>query len=254
MQEAIQDISLECIALAQFIPFTCYMRVIMLDMTGPCGKIHVPNCYRTSNLCELRLCGRLRYFVWKIAMGTTSESMKAYSRQLDETEKLTYSQIILGLAISAIVLVGSTWGVLSLLNYSNVFNVNLVPANIVRYTTYMVLVSILATVVAIIILLLIIRWPSLVNLPLRIHRWRKKGIGEYFLSPEPTGNSFRNILRRSLYGSTLIVGISLTVIGIDLMLENGELIIPGGTFLLIASIIVLPITIMAYQGRRTVSS
>jgi len=46
MQEANQDISLECIALAQFIPFTCYMRVIMLDMLGRCGKFLVHNSFR----------------------------------------------------------------------------------------------------------------------------------------------------------------------------------------------------------------
>jgi len=179
-------------------------------------------------------------------MGSTSESMKAFSRQLDETEKLNYSQIVIGLAVSTLVLVGSTWGVLSLLNFVDFLNVDIDAASIVRYTTYMILTSILVTVVAVVISLLIIRWPGVVNLPLRIHRWRKKGIGEYFLSPEPSDQSFRNVLRRSLYGSILIIGISLTILGIDLMVESGESIIPGGTFLMVASIIVLPITIMEF--------
>ena len=172
--------------------------------------------------------------------------MKTFSRRLGEVDKLDHKQIATGLLISSVILVGSTWGLLSLLNFADVFNVNLDVANIVRYTTYMILASILATVVAVVISLLIIRWPRLVSLPLRIHRWRKKGIGEYFLSPEPSDQSFRNVLRRSLYGSILIVGISLTILGIDLMVESGENIIPGGTFLLIASIIVLPITIMEF--------
>jgi len=170
--------------------------------------------------------------------------MKAFSRQLEETERLNYSQILIGLVVSALVLIASTWGVLTLLNFAQVFIVD--PTNIVRYTMYMILASVLSTVVAIVISLTMIRWPRIVNLPLRVHRWAKKGTGEYFFSPEPPDQSWSNVVRRSLYGSILIVGISLTILGFDLMVESGSGIIPGGTFLMLASIIVLPITIMEF--------
>jgi hypothetical protein len=170
--------------------------------------------------------------------------MKAFSHQLEETERLNNMQIFFGLIGSAIVLIASTWGILTLLNFAQVFIVN--PTNLVRYTMYMVLASVLATVVAIIISLAMIRWPRLVSLPLRIHRLVKRGTGEYFLSPEPSDQSWGNVIRRSLYGSILIVGISLTILGFDLMVESGSKIIPGATFLMIASIIVLPFTIMEF--------
>jgi hypothetical protein len=177
-------------------------------------------------------------------MDDTSTSLKAFSKQLEETNQLSQLEIILGLLASLIILIASTWGVLSLLNFAQVFIVD--PANLIRYTMYMILASILATIVAIIISLAMIRYPRLVNLPLRIHRFVKRGTGEYFLSPESSDQSWSNVIRRSFYGSILIVGISLTILGFDLMVESGSQIIPGGTFLMIASIVVLPLTIMEF--------
>ncbi|MCK5264842.1 MAG: hypothetical protein KAR03_04480 [Candidatus Thorarchaeota archaeon] len=173
-----------------------------------------------------------------------SDSMKAFARQFEETESLSNQQILLGMIASVIILIGSTWGVLSLLNYVQIYIVD--PSNLVRYTMYMILASIVATVFAIIISLVMIRWPRIVSLPLRIHRFAKRRTGEYFLSPEPQDQSMSTVLRRSLYGSILVVGISLTVLGFDLMVANAEQIIPSGTFLMLASIIVLPITIMEF--------
>ena len=170
--------------------------------------------------------------------------MKAFARQFEETESLSNQQILLGMIASVIILIGSTWGVLSLLNYVQIYIVD--PSNLVRYTMYMILASIVATVFAIIISLVMIRWPRIVSLPLRIHRFAKRRTGEYFLSPEPQDQSMSTVLRRSLYGSILVVGISLTVLGFDLMVANAEQIIPSGTFLMLASIIVLPITIMEF--------
>ncbi|MBA7572762.1 hypothetical protein ES708_14548 [subsurface metagenome] len=170
--------------------------------------------------------------------------MKAFARQFEETESLSNQQILLGMTGSVIILIGSTWGVLSLLNYVQIYIVD--PSNLVRYTMYMILASVIATVFAIIVSLVMIRWPRIVNLPLRIHRFAKRGTGEYFLSPEPQDQSMSTVLRRSLYGSILVVGISLTVLGFDLMVANAEQIIPSGTFLMLASIIVLPITIMEF--------
>lgn len=173
-----------------------------------------------------------------------SESMKAFSRQLKETESLNYMQILIGLIASAIILIASTWGLLSLLTFVQRYIVD--PTNLVRYTMYMILASVGTTAIAIVIVVAMIRWPRLVSLPLRIHRWAKRGTGEYFLSPEPSDQSWGNVIRRSLYGSILIVGISLTFLGFDLMVESGSGIIIGGTFLMAVSIIILPITIMEF--------
>ena len=173
-----------------------------------------------------------------------SESMKAFTRQLEEAEGLTNRQIIFGLIGSVIFLVASTWGVLSLLNSVQIFIVDL--NNLVRYTMYMVLGAILSIVIAVIISLAMIRWPRIVNLPLRIHRFAKRGTGEYFLSPEPPDQSWSNVLRRSLYGSILVVGISLTILGFDLMVADTAQIIPSGTFLMLASVIILPLTVMEF--------
>jgi hypothetical protein len=179
-----------------------------------------------------------------IAVEDKSEAMKAFSRQLEESASLNHTQIVIGLIASALVLIASTWGVLSLLNFAQVFTVDI--TNLVRYTIYMILASVLSTFIALVIVFAITRWPRIVNLPLRIHRWAKRGTGEYFLSPEPSDQSWRNVVRRSLYGSVLIVGISLTILGFDLMTKSGSEIIIDGTFLMLASIIVLPITIMEF--------
>ncbi len=170
--------------------------------------------------------------------------MKSFSRLFEETESLSNQQILLGMLGSVIILIASTWGVLSLLSYVQIYVVD--PSNLVRYTMYMILASVAATVIAIIISVLMIRWPRIVNLPLRLHRFAKRGTGEYFLSPEPQDQSMSTVLRRSLYGSILVVGISLTVLGFDLMVADTSQIIPSGTFLMLASIIVLPITIMEF--------
>ncbi|MGY5857834.1 MAG: hypothetical protein RTU63_00580 [Candidatus Thorarchaeota archaeon] len=177
-------------------------------------------------------------------MSDTSESMKTFSRLLDETDNLSYTQIILGLIGSAIILVLSTWGVLSLLNFAQIFIVDI--ANLTRYTMYMILGSILSTVIALIIVVAMVRWPRIVSLPLRIHRFAKRGTGEYFLSPEPPDHSLGTVVRRSLYGSILVVGIALTILGFELMTADTAQIITGGTFLMLVSIIVLPITVLEF--------
>ncbi|TFG97228.1 hypothetical protein E4H12_09160 [Candidatus Thorarchaeota archaeon] len=178
-------------------------------------------------------------------MSDTSESIKTFSRLLEETDNLSYTQILLGLIGSAIILVFSTWGVLSLLNFAQIFIVDL--ANLTRYTTYMILGSILSTVIALIIVIAMVHWPRIVNLPLRIHRFAKRGTGEYFLSPEPRDQSWRTVARRSLYGSILVVGISLTILSFELMTNNtAAQIITGGTYLMLVSIIILPVTVLEF--------
>ena len=130
-------------------------------------------------------------------MEDVSESMKVFSRQLEETESLNYTQIIIGLIASTLVLIASTWGALSLLNFVQYYPVDLTNTVIVRYTMYMVLASVGSTVIAVVIVVTMIRWPRLVSLPLRIHRWAKRGTGEYFLSPEPPDQSWGCLLYTS---------------------------------------------------------
>ena len=177
-------------------------------------------------------------------MESKSDSLKAFTRQFEETESLSNQQILLGMFGSVIILIASTWGVISLLSYVQIYSVD--PSKLVSYTMYMILASVGATVIAIIISVVMIRWPRIVSIPLRIHRFAKRSTGEYFLSPEPKDQSMSTVLRRSLYGSILVVGISLTVLGFDLMVATPEQIIPSGIFLMLASIIVLPITIMEF--------
>ena len=90
----------------------------------------------------------------------------------------------------------------------------------------MFLGSVLATVVALIICLVIIKFPKSVGLTLRLHATAKHGTGEYFLSPEPKNQSFGTVIRRSLYGSLLVVGIALTVISFDLMVDARRCVVP----------------------------
>jgi len=184
------------------------------------------------------------YEFWLIAMEDKPEAMKVFSRQLEEVKTLSNQQVILGLIGSSFVLVLSTWGVLSLLNFAQIFIIDI--SNLARYTMYMILGSAISIAIALIIVLAMIRWPRIVNLPLRIHRFAKRGTGEYFLSPDPPDQSLKTIVRRSLYGSILVVGISLTIFSYDLMVTPPTQIIPSGTFLMLASIIVLPITVLEF--------
>jgi len=184
------------------------------------------------------------YEIWLIAVEDKPEAMKVFSRQLEEVKTLSNQQVILGLIGSSFVLVLSTWGVLSLLNFAQIFIIDI--NNLARYTMYMILGSALSIAIALIIVLAMIRWPRIVNLPLRIHRFAKRGTGEYFLSPDPPDQSLRTVVRRSLYGSILVVGISLTIFSYDLMVTPPTQIIPSGTFLMLASIIVLPITVLEF--------
>ncbi|MBN2231150.1 MAG: hypothetical protein JW779_16315 [Candidatus Thorarchaeota archaeon] len=177
-------------------------------------------------------------------MASRSESIRLFTQHFEETDRLTNKQILLGLFASTLIMIGSTWGVLSLLNFVQVYPVDL--SKIVPYTLYMLFASALSIVIAILICLGMTRWPRIVSLPLKIHHFAKRNTGEYFLSPETPEQGLSVVLRRSLYGSILVVGISLTILGFDLMVANAEEIIPSGTFLMLASIIVLPFTVMEF--------
>jgi len=163
-------------------------------------------------------------------------------------EALSLSKIVLGFLGSTIIMIASTWGLLYVLNISGVWIV--LPSNYISYTAWMLFASVLSLIVAIIICGIMIRFPSSVGLPLRIHSFAKRGTGVYFLSPEPVNQSYSVILRRSLYGSVLVVGIALTLISFELMGNFATWdIVEFGKTIMFASVLLLPFTILVlYYG------
>ncbi|MGD9396028.1 MAG: hypothetical protein PVJ05_06355 [Candidatus Thorarchaeota archaeon] len=166
-----------------------------------------------------------------------------YKQLFDETEDLSFGKLLLGFCVSTLILLGSTWGLLTLLNIAGVFPLD--PASFGRYTMYMLGVSVGSVVFAIILCGILIKWPRSVSLPLLIHRRMKHRAGDYFMSPEPDDENLGDAFRRSLYGSVLIVGIALTILGFELMAEvsTGDIIYLG-TVLMVFSVGILPFTVM----------
>lgn len=166
-----------------------------------------------------------------------------YKNLFDEAEGPSASRLILGLVVSTIIMLASTWGLLSILNISGVYSFD--PSRFLPYTLYMLAASVGSIVLALLLCGLLIKWPRTVSLPLLIHRYAKRHAGDYFLSPEPEDENLGVAFRRSLYGSVLVVGIALTLLGFELMvnLSTGDLIFLG-TVLMIVSIVILPFTIM----------
>jgi hypothetical protein len=177
-------------------------------------------------------------------MKERTDSIKILARALEETDRLSTKQILLGLIGSTGLMIISTWGVLSLLNFVQVYPV--APGKVLPYTIYILAGSALSTVIAFILCLAIMRWPRIVNISLRIHHYAKRGTGEYFLSPEFTDQTWSVVLRRSLYGSILILGISLTFLGFDLMVATTDFLLLSGTYLMFISIIILPFTLLEF--------
>ena len=166
-----------------------------------------------------------------------------YKQQFDETEDLSVGKLILGLVVSTLIMLGSTWGLLSLLNFSGVYSFD--PSRFIPYTMYMLAASVGSIVLALILCGILVKWPRTVSLPLKIHRFAKRHAGDYFMSPEPEDEHLGAAFRRSLYGSVLIVGIALTILGFELManVDAGELI-SIGIVLMIVSVVILPFTVM----------
>ena len=109
----------------------------------------------------------------------------------------------------------------------------------------MLAISVGSIILALILCSILIKWPRTVSLPLWIHRRAKHHAGDYFMSPEPEDENLRDAFRRSLYGSVLIVGIALTILGFDLMTSvTTEGLIYIGTILMVVSIGILPFTVM----------
>ncbi|MFW9787019.1 MAG: hypothetical protein ACFFE2_00025 [Candidatus Thorarchaeota archaeon] len=166
-----------------------------------------------------------------------------YKQLFDETQDLSFGKLLLGLVISTLILLGSTWGLLALLNSVGIFILD--PANFTRYTIYMLGASGGTMVLAIILCGILIKWPRSVSLPLLIHRRAKHHAGDYFMSPDPEDENLKDAFRRSLYGSVLIVGIALTILGFELIADVTTIdVIYLGSILMAVSIIILPFTVM----------
>ncbi|MBY8997098.1 MAG: hypothetical protein KGD60_05155 [Candidatus Thorarchaeota archaeon] len=176
-------------------------------------------------------------------MEETQAYSNPYKQQLDETESLSSGKLILGFVASTVIMLGFTWGLLTILNFAGVFSLD--PSRFLPYTMYMLAASVGSLVLALILCAILVKWPRTVSLPLRIHRFAKRHAGDYYLSPEPEDENLGTAFRRSLYGSVLVVGIALTLLGFELMVElnTGDLIFLG-TVLMIVSIVILPFTIM----------
>ena len=178
-------------------------------------------------------------------MTEQSTIVSALSKQQGAMRKMGILRVMLGLVCSTLLLVASTWGLLGLLSLAGVSS--LTTEKIVPYTSIMLIGSLISTIVALILCVLIVRYPKSVNLALRIHRAAKHGTGEYFLSPEPMDQTWSSVLRRSLYGSVLVVGIALTVISFDMMVVVETLdIVRVGTTVMVISVVVLPLTLMQF--------
>jgi hypothetical protein len=166
-----------------------------------------------------------------------------YKQLFDEAKELSIGKLILGLAISTLILIASTWGVLSLLLYSGVYLFD--SSRFLPYTLYMLALAVGVTILAMIFCAILIKWPRTVSLPLWIHRRAKHHAGDYFMSPEPEDENLRSAFRRSLYGSVLIVGIALTILGFELMASvDASGLIYLGEILMWLSIIMIPFTVM----------
>ncbi len=176
-------------------------------------------------------------------MEETQAYSNPYKQQFDEAETLSAGKLILGLVASTIIMLASTWGLLTILNFSGVYSFD--TSRFLPYTMYMLAASAGSVVLALLLCVILTKWPRTVSLSLHIHRRAKRHAGDYFLSPEPKDESLGIAFRRSLYGSILVVGIALTLLGFELMVElnTGDLIFLG-TVLMIVSIVILPFTIM----------
>ncbi|MFX1260815.1 MAG: hypothetical protein ACFFAZ_01880 [Promethearchaeota archaeon] len=179
----------------------------------------------------------------------TEQSAEAfYAEQFGKSKDLTVRELILGFILSTLIMIGSTWGLIYVYDVLTPFDIS--PSNLGLYTLAMLVGSLVATIIGAAICFIILRFPRAGTLLLRVHRFFKRGTGEYFLWPEPKNQSLRLAFRRSLYGSILIVGIGMTVVSFELMgvAQTADLA-AFGLWVVIISAAILPITVMVlYYG------
>ncbi|MHA1654055.1 MAG: hypothetical protein ACTSYX_12970 [Candidatus Thorarchaeota archaeon] len=168
-----------------------------------------------------------------------------YMRQLSEARKLGPKEILVGLLLSILLMAASTYGLLYYVAALTPFH--FAQTDIIRYTIYMLLGLGIATIIGAVICVIMVRRPRTIALLLKIHSFLKRNLGEYFLCPEVPDQSFRTVVRRSLYGSVLVAGMALTVLSFDLMGTATEQdILYFGAVVMVASVLILPFTVMQF--------
>ncbi|MHA2601815.1 MAG: hypothetical protein AM324_006765 [Candidatus Thorarchaeota archaeon SMTZ1-83] len=171
-----------------------------------------------------------------------------YDEHAAKSKTLSVSQLLAGFVVSILVMVGSTWGLLYVLSVFGLISITV--SHLGPYTLVMLVGSIGATIVGGILCIILVRFPRSASPALRIHRFFKRGTGEYFVSPDKKDQSFSTVMRRSLYGSVLVAGMALTIMEFDLMVvaETAD-ILSFGAWVFILSTAILPFTILIlYYG------
>jgi len=171
-----------------------------------------------------------------------------YDEHAAKSKTLSVTQLLTGFIVSTFVMVGSTWGLLSVLAAFGLISITM--SNLGPYTLVMLVGSVGATIVGGILCVILVRFPRSASPALKIHRFFKRGTGEYFVSPDKKDQSFSAVMRRSLYGSVLVAGMALTIMEFDLMVvaETADILSFGG-WVLILSTAILPFTILIlYYG------
>ncbi len=171
-----------------------------------------------------------------------------YAEQYGKGKILTRDQLIQGFIISTLIMIGSTWGLIYVYDVLTDFTIS--PSNLGLYTVLMTVGSLVATLIGAAVCLIILKIPRAGTLLLRVHRFFKRGTGEYFVWPEPKDQSLRLVFRRSLYGSVLVVGIGMTLVSFELMgvAQTADLAL-FGTWVVVISAAVLPLTVLVlYYG------
>jgi len=178
-------------------------------------------------------------------MSENRDAMDFYREQIIESKSLSRGRLLLGFIISFLVGTGGTFVVLYYLSALTPFSAEL-PILIV-YSLDFILGLFAVTILAAIICGLILRYPGIVASLFRLHRFVKRGSGEYFICPEDSPQSLNQVIRRSLYGSLLVAGFALTVLSFNLMVDTHEnQILQLGGMVMLASVIILPLTIMQF--------
>ncbi len=176
-------------------------------------------------------------------MNEDENPLSFYVKQLSETRQLSISEIVAGIVVSFLLMGASTFGLLFYV--ASLTPISFAMDQIIRYTLYLVVGLAAATVIGIVICYVMYKRPRTITPLLKVHSYLKRGTGEYFVCPELVDQSWDTVIKRSLYGSILVVGIALTILSFDLMgtATEGDILL-FGTYVMIASIVVLPITVM----------
>ncbi|NWF95513.1 MAG: hypothetical protein HXY34_05185 [Candidatus Thorarchaeota archaeon] len=173
------------------------------------------------------------------------EAVAVYRQRLSEGPRLKPIHYVMGFGFSAALMGVTTFDLMLYVNV--VLDLGLMLSQIESYTLLMLFVWAAVCPLSVCVMYLVRQRPSVISLLLRVHRFLKRGTGEYFLCPEPGGSDLRQVLRRSLYGSVLVSGIALTVLSFQLIVpSSSEQVMTFGAAVMVVSFIVLPLTLMEF--------